>query len=130
MSIGAVTPNLAVSGGHQRPERQDLQALQQALSSGDLAGAQQAFAQFKQDFHGAHHGRALFQTGVSDTLKQDLQQLQSALKSGDLAGAQQVFTQFKADFKSQQAPPKEPPVSADGDSDSGGLSTGKVNVLA
>lgn len=129
MSIGAVTPNLATSGSQMRPERQDMQALQQALSSGDLAGAQQAFAQFKQDFHAAHDGHALFQTGVSDTLKQDLQQLQTALKSGDLAGAQQAFAQFKSDFKSQQAPPKEPPVSTDGDSDST-QSTGSINVLA
>ena len=106
-----------------------MQALQQALNSGDLAGAQQAFAQFKQDFHAAHDGHSLYQTGVSDTLKQDLQQLQTALKSGDLAGAQQAFAQFKSDFKSQQAPPKEPPVSADGDRDSA-QSSGSINVLA
>jgi hypothetical protein len=130
MSIGAVTPNLAASG-HMRPERQDMQALQQALSSGDLAGAQQAFAQFKQDFHAAHDGHALYQTGVSDTLKQDLQSLQSSLKSGDLAGAQQAFAQFKSDFKAQQAAAKEPPVSARADSDGASvLSTGSINVLA
>jgi TolA-binding protein len=130
MTIGAVTPNVASNGNHLRPERQDLQQLQQALSSGDLAGAQQAFAQFKQDFHAAHNGRALFQTGVSDTLKQDLQTLQSALKSGDLAGAQQAFTQFKSDFKAQQGPPKEPPVSAQSDSNGRGASNGGINVLA
>ena len=105
-----------------------MQALQQSLRSGDLAGAQQAFTQFKQDFHAAHNGNALYQTGVSDTLKQDLQQLQTALKSGDLAGAQQAFLQFRSDFKSQQAPPKEPPVS--NDNDSGVKSTGSINVLA
>jgi TolA-binding protein len=128
MSIGAVTPNLATNGSHLRPEREDMQALQQALRSGDLAGAQQAFTQFKQDFHAAHNGNALYQTGVSDTLKQDLRQLQTALKSGDLAGAQQAFLQFRSDFKSQQAPPKEPPVS--NDNDSGAKSTGSINVLA
>jgi TolA-binding protein len=130
MSIGAVTPNIASNGNHLRPERQDLQQVQKALNSGDLAGAQQAFAQFKQDFHAAHNGRALFQTGVSDTLKQDLETLQSALKSGDLAGAQQAFTQFKADFKAQQGPPKEPPVSAQSDSNGSGASNGSINVLA
>jgi hypothetical protein len=129
MSIGSVTPNLAVSGSHQRPERQDMEALQQALKSGDLAGAQQAFAQLKQDFHAAHNGRALWQTGVSDTLKQDLQQLQSALKSGDLAGAQSAFLQFKADFKSQQGPPKEPPVGG-GNTKPTPVATGGVDVLA
>ncbi len=129
MSIQSVTPNLAAHTGSQlRPERQDLAALQSALESGDLAGAQQAFAQLKQDFHAAHQGRALWQTGVSDTLKQDLQQLQSALKSGDLAGAQQAFSQFKSDFKSQQAAAKEPPVSAD--SSASAKTSGRVNVLA
>ena len=126
MSIGAVTPNL-VNSSDFRPERQDMQALQQALRSGDLAGAQQAFAQFKQDFHAAHNGNALYQTGVSDTLKQDLQQLQTALRSGDLTGAQQAFAQFKSDFKSQQGVVKEPPMSADHD---GSQSTGGINVLA
>lgn len=126
MSIGPVTPNLIKSSSF-KPERQDMQALQQALRNGDLAGAQQAFAQFKQDFHAAHNGNALYQTGVSDTLKQDLQQLQTALKSGDLTGAQQAFTQFKADFKSQQTVVKEPPMSADSD---GAKPTGELNIMA
>ena len=126
MSIGPVTSNL-VNSSNFRPERQDMQALQQALRSGDLAGAQQVFAQFKQDFHAAHNGNALYQTGVSDTLKQDLQQLQTALKSGDLTGAQQAFAQFKSDFKSQQGVAKEPPMSVDSD---GVTSTGGINVLA
>jgi hypothetical protein len=132
MSIGAVTPNFVIN--NQRPERQDMEALQKALSSGDLAGAQQAFAQFKQDFHGAHNGHALFQTGVSDTLKQDLQGLQSALKSGDLAGAQQAFAQFKQDFQNLQQAKNQPPafIANDGDADSGSktAATGGVNVLA
>jgi hypothetical protein len=128
MSIQAVTSSsVAGTGNHLRPERQDLQALQNSLKSGDLAGAQKAFAQLKQDFHAAHNGRALYQTGVSDTLKNDLQQLQSALKSGDLAGAQQAFTQFKSDFKSQRAIAKEPPVSAPPPDSQ---AEGKVDVLA
>ncbi len=126
MSIGPLTTNL-IPSSNLRPERQDMQALQQALRSGDLSGARQAFAQFKQDFHAAHNGNALYQTGVSDTLKQDLQQLQTALKSGDLTGAQQAFAQFKSDFKSQQSVVKEPPMSADND---GAKPTGGINVLA
>ncbi len=126
MSIGPVTANQIPSSTF-RPERQDMQALQQALRSGDLAGAQQAFAQFKQDFHAAHDGHALYQTGVSDMLKQDLQQLQTALKSGDLTGAQQAFAQFKSDFKSQHAIVKEPPMHAGNDA---AKATGELNVLA
>jgi hypothetical protein len=128
MSIGAVGTSLAISPGtQQRPERQDMEALQKALSSGDLAGAQQAFAQFKQDFHAAHHGRALWQTAVPETLKQDLQGLQSALKSGDLSGAQQAFAQFKSDFQTVQAARREPPVSGGGPTPE---ATGSLNVLA
>lgn len=126
MEIGAVTTNLAVGrSGQFRPERQDMMALQQALQSGDLAGAQRAFAQFKQDFHGAHAGHALWQTGVSQTLKQDLQGLDAALKSGDLAGAQQAFAQFKADFKSEHRRPIEPPEPGPSP-----VMSGTVNVLA
>ncbi len=129
MSIGSVMINsVASTGGQMRPERQDMMALQKALRSDDLAGAKQAFAQFKTDFHAAHQGRALFQTGIPDTLKQDLQGLQSALRSGDLAGAQQAFAQFKTDFKSLQGPPKEPPQPAPGPSPT---ATGSgLNVLA
>lgn len=124
MTIGAVGTNFAIHPGTpQRPQRQDMEALQNALDAGDLAGAQQAFAQFKQDFHAAHHGRALYQTGVSDTLKQDLRSLQSALKSGDLAGAQQAFAQFKSDFRSERAPRVE---SQTGDA----TARSGVNVLA
>ena len=111
-SIGAIGGSLAVHpSSPQQHERQDMQALEKALKSGDLAGAQKAFAQFKQDFHGAHHGQALWQTAVPDTLKQDLRGLQSALQSGDLSSAQQAFTQFKNDFQSLQASRREPPVS-------------------
>lgn len=110
-SIGAIGGNFAINpGGAKQLERQDMAALEKALKSGDLAGAQQAFAQFKQDFHGAHHGQALWQTAVPDTLKQDLRGLQSALQSGDLSSAQQAFAQFKSDFQSMQAARREPPV--------------------
>ena len=129
--IHAVTSSSVASTGQLRPERQDLQALQSALKSGDLAGAQQAFTQFKQDFHAAHKGRALYQTGVSDTLKNDLQTLQSALKSGDLAGAQQAFAQFKADFKSEHSVAKEPPQPAPPAPPAPtAQSSGSINVLA
>jgi len=128
MSIGAVTGSIHTPpGGKFSAERQDMMALQNALATGDLAGAQQAFAQFKQDFHAAHNGQALYQTGVPDVLKQDLQGLQSALKSGDLAGAQQAFAQFKQDFQSLQRARREPPASTQNSSTT---SANGVDVLA
>ena len=128
MSIAAIGGNFAINPSSPRgQERQDMQALEQALNVGDLSGAQQAFAQFKQDFHRAHHGQALYQTAVPDTLKQDLQQLQSALQSGDLATAQQAFAQFKSDFQSLHTSRIQPQSS---DSGTATEASGGVNVLA
>ena len=90
--------------------RQDMQGVRQALAAGDLAGAQQAFAAFKTDFHQAHGGHSLYQTQVPFAIKQDLQNLQAALKGGDLAGAQQAFATFQQDFQARNGHSPEPPV--------------------
>lgn len=127
MSVNAITAN-SNPPIYQNSMRQDLQAVQTALRSGDLAGAQQAFATFKDDFHATHQGRALFQTHVPVAIQQDLRGLQSALKAGDLAGAQQAFATFQQDMKhrlGQTEPPSvEPPQTTDSAASPG------VNVIA
>ncbi|MBZ5707171.1 MAG: hypothetical protein LAN63_17635 [Acidobacteriia bacterium] len=127
MSVSAITAN-SNPPVYQNSMRQDLQALQKALNSGDLAGAQQAFATFKDDFHSTHQGRALFQTHVPVAIQQDLRGLQSALKAGDLAGAQQAFATFQQDMTQRlqhtEPPSVEPPQSTEGGSSPG------VNVIA
>jgi hypothetical protein len=97
----------------------DFQALQSALGSGDMAGAQQAFAAMQKDLQGAgwtgrrhhHHGDSATSTtqaaqgsSSASTQKssqgaQDLQALQTALTSGDLSGAQQAFAALKQDLQ-------------------------------
>jgi len=79
---------------------QDFKALQTALQSGDLAGAQQAFAALQKDKTGA----AQSSTGASPSTdnsqgSKDFQALQTALSSGNLAAAQQAFTALKKDVQ-------------------------------
>jgi hypothetical protein len=105
--------------------RQDFSALQSALGSGDLAGAQKAFASLQQDMQamgqarggrgadrdGDNDGSGGAQTGQTgqtgqpsfqaqlDQRKQDFSALQSALSSGDLAGAQKAFASLQQDMR-------------------------------
>ncbi len=80
---------------------QDFQALQSALQSGNLSGAQQALAAFQQDqpksSQAVSNSSASSQTSP---VAKDLQALQSALQSGNLSGAQQAFASFKQDVQS------------------------------
>jgi hypothetical protein len=78
----------------------DFQQLAQALQSGDLAGAQQAFSALA----------ALTETGSrrgssqSSQLAQDFNAIGQALQSGDLTGAQQAFATFQQDLQTARAP--------------------------
>jgi hypothetical protein len=48
-------PNATQPFGNNAKANSDVQALQSALQSGDLNGAQKAFATLKQDLRGTHH---------------------------------------------------------------------------
>jgi hypothetical protein len=129
MSVSAI----AASGNppiYQNSMRQDLQALQKALAAGDLAGAQQSFATFKEDFHTTHNGHNLGQTHVPRGIQQDLRGLQAALNSGDLSAAQQAFATFQQDMahriRGTQPPTDSPSVKSPFD----GAMTQTVNVIA
>jgi DNA-binding FadR family transcriptional regulator len=67
--------------------RQEFQALGQALQSGDLAGAQQAFA--------ALNPNASSSTQSTQS-NSNVSQLAQALQSGDLAGAQKAFAAMRS----------------------------------
>ena len=71
----------------------DFNQLGQALQSGSLTGAQQAFATLQQDMQNVGQS----QSGQSQSTQQQsaLNQLGQALQSGDLAGAQQAFAALK-----------------------------------
>ena len=79
---------------------QDFKALQSALQSGDLTGAQQAFATLQQDQQNAPHAaKGPGASALATQVSQDFQALQSALSSGDLSGAKQAFATLKQDLQ-------------------------------
>jgi hypothetical protein len=98
MSVSAITSSsLSQSAQSYFQQRQtDLKQLGQALHSGDLAGAQQAYNAIV----------ALRQNGPSPTSaaflrsgrQQDFAAIGQALQSGDLSGAQQAFSQLQNTF--------------------------------
>ena len=112
MSVGAVpsTSNAAYTSALQSTERsafkqrqQDFQSLAQALSAGDLSGAQTAFAALQQDLKNAGPAPAVQQTGSIQTSQNSvttaLQALGQALNSGDLSSAQKAFAQLQQDIQ-------------------------------
>jgi ribosomal protein S20 len=84
---------------------QDFKALQSALQSGDLSGAQQAFATLQKDRQGSTQAAAGAGNASSQSspMASDIQTLQSALQSGDLSSAQSAFATLKQDLQSAGA---------------------------
>src|SRR5262249_17375708 len=96
---------------------------QSALQSGDLSGAQQAFATLRQDMRSArrahhHHNGGDSQSSSStqntssttssngstqSQASKDFAALKSALQSGDLSSAQQAFASFQQDVQNTGA---------------------------
>src|SRR6185369_11694540 len=74
--------------------KQDFQKLQSALKSGDLKGAQDAYAQLKQDLPADSSG-----SSTSSQPRTDLDAIGAALQSNDLTGAQKAFATFQQDVK-------------------------------
>ena len=99
MSIGAITPQPMPPVSLNQERRQDIRAIGQALASGDLEGAQQAFKSLMGDFHRVQQPAS---GTIPANIRHDLRALQSALGANDLEGAQQAFMNFKTDV--QQAP--------------------------
>jgi hypothetical protein len=103
MSIGAVSSNNPSASGMPNgidQMRQDFQSLQNSLASGDLAGAQNAFAAVQQDFQNFKPQNAGTSTSQGTSqVQQDLQSLQNALSSGDIDSAKQALAAFQQDVK-------------------------------
>src|SRR5215475_2683997 len=100
MSIGTITTNAPV---YQPPQqngmRQNFQQLSQALQSGDLSSAQQAYASLIQALpsQGANGGNGT--NGQSNPFQQAIQSIGSALQSGDISGAQQALQTLQTQMK-------------------------------
>jgi hypothetical protein len=89
----------AISSLAQRSH--DFDTLQTTLKSGNLQGAQTAFAAFLQDVQKTQQlagGASLFGPGTQAS--RDLQTLGSALKSANLAGAQKALATLQQDIQS------------------------------
>jgi hypothetical protein len=97
MSTAGISSSSLVQGAQYFSDRKnDLQQLGAALQSGDLAGAQQDFAQIQTLAANGpfSNGNAFFVAGR----QQDFTAIGQALQSGDIAGAQQALTQLQSTF--------------------------------
>lgn len=80
----------------------DSKALESALQSGDLAGAQNAFATLQNDVRVANtFGIQPF--GQNSAAGKDFQALQTALRAGSLMGARSAFANFIQDLHGSPA---------------------------
>jgi DNA-binding FadR family transcriptional regulator len=80
--------------------RTEFRQLAQALQSGDLSGAQQAFSNLQQimpNYQNTTQGQSsnTISTTGATTNNDFMQQLAQALQSGDLSGAQQAFSNLQ-----------------------------------
>jgi hypothetical protein len=76
--------------------RKDFASLKTSLASGDLTGAQKAFAALTQDLQTIQSGQ---QAGASSLLENDLAAIGNALQSNDLAGAQKALATLTQDMQ-------------------------------
>jgi len=77
-------------------QRQDFQSLANALQSGDLTGAQNAFKLLQQDAGGKDGSNP---NNQNNQLSQDFQTLSDALNFNDLSTAQKAFAAFQKDLQ-------------------------------
>jgi DNA-binding FadR family transcriptional regulator len=104
MSISAVSSNVTAyqtnAQNSFRERRADFQQLAQALQSGNMTGAQQAFAALQQagSSSGAQ-GQSSPPSGQSNPLANDFSTLGQALQAGDLSSAQKAFATLQQDMQ-------------------------------
>ena len=81
----------------------DLNTLATSLQSGDLSGAQKAFAALQQDMQNTGLTQSAQQTNQTSQQSNDFNTLATALQSGDLTGAQKAFTSLMQDAQAAAA---------------------------
>ena len=117
MSISSIGSTAAAASASTNPfqqERQDFLALEQAISSGNLAGAQSVFANLQQTLqstNGIASGPAptVAPTAATTTavpasgsvIQNDVTALSTALSTNNLPAAQAALQQLQTDLKSQ-----------------------------
>jgi hypothetical protein len=130
MNIGSVSSFFGAGAAtRQNPFKaikQDFQKLGSALKSGDLKGAQEAYAQLKNDLPASKDSSG---TSPSSQPRTDLDAIGSALQSNDLPGAQKAFATFQQDVKATRgAHGHHHHHDSDGDADDAGSSANKLTT--
>ena len=97
-SANPVNPYQAPLADAFKQRGQDFKALGNALQSGDLAGAQQAFAALQKDTQTIQSAQSQ-PSGQNSPGSQDFKTLESALNAGDLSGAQKAFATVQQDLQ-------------------------------
>ena len=109
MSISSISSDPTVSQNYVSPfpqVRKDFAALKTSLTSGDLTGAQQAFATLQKDLGTANTqntSAASVNSTVTSGTGTDLTALGNALQSSDLSGAQSAFATLMQDLQNSLA---------------------------
>ena len=106
MSISALSSNLITDLSQQYQQnpfqkiQQDFKQLASDLQSGDLSGAQSAYASIEQllPANQSSSGSATGSNG-SSAIQSEFASLGQALQSGDLSGAQSAFSQLQSDLQ-------------------------------
>jgi hypothetical protein len=106
MSISNVTATsssspLTASDFNQR--KKNLDALEDALDSGDLGAAQSAFNTIQQDLKNMPRQSSAGQSAAVTQALSDFQQIGAALKSGDVDAAKQAFATWQQDMQQMRA---------------------------
>lgn len=101
ISTSRANPYQAQLAGAFKQRGQDFKALGNALQSGDLAGAQQAFAALKKDTQIIQSAQQQQRqpSGQNSRVTPDFKTVESALNSGDLSGAQKAFATVEQDIQ-------------------------------
>ena len=95
MAISGVSLASATSFQNPNDPRQQLLQLAQAINSGDLTGAQQAYAQLTQTLGNTSTSNST--SGIpSDPFSQALAAIGQSLQSGSIQGAQQALASLQA----------------------------------
>ena len=85
LSTGSSNSSQSVISSNWQQRRQSFDALSQALQSGDMTAAQQAFSSLS----------STFPAGITNDPNSPLAKLGQALKSGDLSAAQSAFAEIR-----------------------------------
>ncbi|HEY9101784.1 hypothetical protein [Chitinimonas sp.] len=122
--IGASNPQRFQSSNNGNPRAQAFKSLADALKSGDVSAAQQAYAKLKdaKQVQGAQGDNTDFST------------LGQALQNGDLSGAQAAFDKLKTDAQAERGERhhrhKRTAAEGGGDAAAGSRGNGSISIKA